>query len=197
MRRFGIGSSCGEVDRSGGRSWRHFRGAQTPIGYGTTSSRRWRGARATLISTQARSRDAQARGLRLREIRQEGATSSSSIGSATHHVARRRCRTPSRPASSSSACRRGRRSPSPRSPRRRSERPGRVRSCSPSPLDLTSGGPARGLHAPPGPNGLLQGRHVPPALLPPHRPLTPRVVSSLPSAHKEFAVDTTAIISED
>ena len=41
-----------------------------------------------------------------------------------------------------------------------------------SPLDLTSGGPARGLHAPPGPNGLLQGRHVPPALLPPHRPLT-------------------------
>ena len=57
---------------------------------------------------------------------------------------------------------------------------GRVRSCSPSPPDLTSGGPARGLHAPPGPNGLLQGRHVPPALLPPHRPLTPRVVSSLP-----------------
>ena len=39
-------------------------------------------------------------------------------------------------------------------------------------LDLTSGGPARGLHAPPGPNGLLRGRHVPPALLPPHRPLT-------------------------
>ena len=35
------------------------------------------------------------------------------------------------------------------------------------------GGPARGLHAPPGPNGLLQGRHVPPALLPPHRPLYP------------------------
>ena len=57
---------------------------------------------------------------------------------------------------------------------------GRVRSCSSSPLDLTSGGPARGLHAPPGPNGLLRGRHVPPALLPPHRPLTtPRVVSSL------------------
>ena len=41
-----------------------------------------------------------------------------------------------------------------------------------SPLDLTSGGLARGLHAPPGPNGLLRGRHVPPALLPPHRPLT-------------------------
>merc|ERR1711965_621466 len=62
----------------------------------------------------------------------------------------------------------------PRSPRARPtsslrERPGRVRSCSSSPLDLTSGGPARGLHAPPGPNGLLQGRHVPPALLPPHR----------------------------
>ena len=60
----------------------------------------------------------------------------------------------------------------PRSPRARPtsslrERPGRVRSCSPSPLDLTSGGPARGLHAPPGPNGLLRGRHVPPALLPP------------------------------
>ena len=35
------------------------------------------------------------------------------------------------------------------------------------------GGPARGLHAPPGPNGLLRGRHVPPALLPPHRPLYP------------------------
>ena len=70
----------------------------------------------------------------------------------------------------------------PRSPRARPtsslrERPGRVRSCSSSPLDLTSGGPARGLHAPPGPNGLLRGRHVPPALLPPHRPLTPRVVS--------------------
>ena len=69
----------------------------------------------------------------------------------------------------------------PRSPRARPtsslrERPGRVRSCSSSPLDLTSGGPARGLHAPPGPNGLLRGRHVPPALLPPHRPLTPRVV---------------------
>ena len=31
-------------------------------------------------------------------------------------------------------------------------------------------------YAPPGPNGLLQGRHVPPALLPPRRPLTPRVV---------------------
>ena len=73
----------------------------------------------------------------------------------------------------------------PRSPRARPtsslrERPGRVRSCSSSPLDLTSGGPARGLHAPPGPNGLLRGRHVPPALLPPHRPLTPRVVSSSP-----------------
>ena len=43
-----------------------------------------------------------------------------------------------------------------------------------SPLDLTSGGPARGLHAPPGPNGPLQGRHVPPALLP-HIVLLPRV----------------------
>ena len=34
MRQFGIGSSCGEVDRSGGRSWRHFRGpeaAQAPV----------------------------------------------------------------------------------------------------------------------------------------------------------------------
>ena len=67
---------------------------------------------------------------------------------------------------------------------------GRVRSCSPSPLDLTSGGPARGLHAPPGPNGLLQGRHVPPALLP-HIVLLPRVSFPLsPSAHEEFAVDT-------
>ena len=56
--------------------------------------------------------------------------------------------------------------------RKRGADHGRVRSCSPSPLDLTSGGPARGLHAPPGPNGLLRGRHVPPALLPPHRPLT-------------------------
>ena len=80
----------------------------------------------------------------------------------------------------------------PRSPRARPtsslrERPGRVRSCSSSPLDLTSGGPARGLHAPPGPNGLLRGRHVPHALLPPHRPLTPRVVFLLsPSAHKEL-----------
>jgi hypothetical protein len=54
------------------------------------------------------------------------------------------------------------------------ERPGRVRSCSSSPLDLTSSGPARGLHAPPGPNGLLRGRHVPPALLP-HIVLLPRV----------------------
>ena len=58
-------------------------------------------------------------------------------------------------------------------------------------LDLTSGGPARGLHAPPGPNGPLQGRHVPPALLPPHRPLTYPACRFLfsPSAHKEFAVD--------
>ena len=57
-------------------------------------------------------------------------------------------------------------------------------------LDLTSGGPARGLHAPPGPNGLLRGRHVPPALLP-HIVLLPRVsFPSLPSAHKEFAVDS-------
>ena len=67
----------------------------------------------------------------------------------------------------------------PRSPRARPtsslrERPGRVRSCSSSPLDLTSDGPARGLHAPPGPNGLLRGRHVPPALLP-HIVLLPRV----------------------
>ena len=54
------------------------------------------------------------------------------------------------------------------------------------------GGPARGLHAPPGPNGLLlRGRHVPPALLPPHRPLTYPACRFLlsPSAHKEFAVD--------
>ena len=73
---------------------------------------------------------------------------------------------------------------------------GRVRSCSPSPLDLTSGGPARGLHAPPGPNGLLQGRHVPPALLPPHRPLTPRVVSSLPPALiRSCSRDTPTMIS--
>ena len=79
----------------------------------------------------------------------------------------------------------------PRSPRARPtsslrERPGRVRSCSSSPLDLTSGGPARGLHAPPGPNGPLQGRHVPPALLPPRRPLTPACRFPLPSAHKEL-----------
>ena len=54
-------------------------------------------------------------------------------------------------------------------------------------LDLTSGGPARGLHAPPGPNGLLQGRHVPPALLPPHRSSYPACrFLSLPSAHKEL-----------
>ena len=58
-------------------------------------------------------------------------------------------------------------------------------------LDLTSGGPARGLHAPPGPNGLLQGRHVPPALLPPHRSsYYPACRSSLPSAHKEFAIES-------
>ena len=68
-------------------------------------------------------------------------------------------------------------------------------------LDLTSGGPARGLHAPPGPNGPLQGRHVPPALLPPHRPLTYPACRFLlsPSAHKEFAVDLnwrTSIVSE-
>ena len=83
----------------------------------------------------------------------------------------------------------------PRSPRARPtsslrERPGRVRSCSSSPLDLTSGRPARGLHAPPGPNGLLQGRHVPPALLPHIVLLLPRVsFLSPPSAHKEFAVE--------
>ena len=72
------------------------------------------------------------------------------------------------------------------------ERPGRVRSCSSSPARLTSGGPARGLHAPPGPNGPLQGRHVPPALLPPHRPLTYPACRFLlsPSAHKESAVES-------
>ena len=53
----------------------------------------------------------------------------------------------------------------PRLPSSLRERPGRVRSCSSSPLDPTSDGPARGLHAPPGPNGLLRGRHVPPALI--------------------------------
>ena len=58
------------------------------------------------------------------------------------------------------------------------------------------GGPARGLHAPPGPNGLLRGRHVPPALLPPHRPLTYPACRFLlsPSAHKEFAVDSHTLI---
>ena len=81
----------------------------------------------------------------------------------------------------------------PRSPRARPtsslrERPGRVRSCSSSPLDLTSGGPARGLHAPPGPNGLLRGRHVPPALFTPtSSSYLPRVsFPLLPSAHKEL-----------
>jgi hypothetical protein len=94
----------------------------------------------------------------------------------------------------------------PRSPRARPtsslrERPGRVRSCSSSPLDLTSGGPARGFHAPPGPNGLLQGRHVPPALLHPTSfLLLPRVsFPLLPSAHKElYSIDThTAISTRD
>ncbi|CAH0368155.1 unnamed protein product, partial [Pelagomonas calceolata] len=84
----------------------------------------------------------------------------------------------------------------PRSPRARPtsslrERPGRVRSCSSSPLDLTSGGPARGLHAPPGPNGPLQGRHVPPALIDtPTSSSYPACRFLLsPSAHKEFAVE--------
>ena len=76
------------------------------------------------------------------------------------------------------------------------ERPRRVRSCSSSPLDLTSGGPARGLHAPPGPNGLLQGRHVPPALFTPTSSSYPacRFLFSL-SAHKEFAVEPIVSLS--
>ena len=40
------------------------------------------------------------------------------------------------------------------------------------PLDLTSGGPARGLHAPPGPNGLLRGPSCSSCTGAPHRPLT-------------------------
>ena len=59
-------------------------------------------------------------------------------------------------------------------------------------LDLTSGGPARGLHAPPGPNGLLRGRHVPPALIDtPTSSSYPACRFLLsPSAHKEFAVES-------
>ena len=51
-------------------------------------------------------------------------------------------------------------------------------------LDLTSGGPARGLHAPPGPNGLLRRPSCSPrTVYPPIVPLTtPRVVPLSPAA---------------
>ena len=67
-------------------------------------------ARLTAYRAQARPRDAQARGLRLREIREEGATFVDRPRN-VNSSRRRRCRTRSRPATSSSACRRGRRSP--------------------------------------------------------------------------------------
>ena len=65
--------------------------------------------------------------------------------------------------------------------------------CSPSPPDLRSGGPARGLHAPPGPNG-PSGPSCSPCTVTPTSSSYPACrFLSPPSAHKEFAVDSCII----